>query len=403
MTTHLKLESAGVASVSLGDACRAPQRLFAQTQSAADARTAAADALANPVGFPALAQAVVPGDQIALALGEGLPDLTRLAAGLLDGLQGAGVEPSHVALVTTAEADHALLADALGGMLPADVTIVQHDPTDEQKLCFAGVTREDDQSLLINRTLFDADMAIPVSCVRGAQDRDHRGAYSGLYPAFADAACRKQFLKTADQRHTWWAERTEEAGWLIGAPLVVQVAPGPDDTVAEVVAGAPGEAAAEGAAAASRQWRCVADTQASLVIAVIGGPPERQTWDDLARALAAAERACAPGGAVALCSGLNARVGRSLAKLRDTGDAEAAIAKLAGDSYPDTWAAQRLAAALARGPVFLLSRLSDTVVEDLGMGAIGGAEELERLASRFDSVVLLQDAQRLELTTDTPA
>lgn len=403
MPTLLNLGRNGEPPVSLGDDCLLPKRVFARQPATQGARAAVAAALAEPVGFPPLSKSIVPGDRIAVALDEGIPNLIEVGAALIDSLTASGIQPAHVSLVTNSRGDEALLRSGVGGVLPTGVNVVRHDPTDENELCFAGVTREDDQSLLINRVLFDADLAIPVTIARPPTDRENRGAYNGLYPAFADAACRQEYLKTAWDRHDWWASRTEEAGWLIGAPFVVRVVPGPRGSLAAVVAGAPGEADVESQAAASRQWRCEADQQAGLVVATIAGDPDRQTWDDLARALAAADQVAAPGGAVAVVSEIGLPLGRSLARLRAEGDPEAALRKLAKDARTDTWAARQVAQALLRGPVFLKSRLADDLVEDLGLAPIASGAELERLASRFAPVALLEDAPHLELTTGATA
>ena len=49
---------------------------------------------------------------------------------------------------------------------------------------------------------------------------------------------------------------------------------------------------------------------------------------------------------------------------------------------------------MRRAHVYLLSRLDDNVVEQLGMAPVANAREIARLASRHESCVLLANAHR---------
>jgi hypothetical protein len=49
---------------------------------------------------------------------------------------------------------------------------------------------------------------------------------------------------------------------------------------------------------------------------------------------------------------------------------------------------------MQRGRVYLMSNLDEETVEDLGLGYISSVEEIDRLAQRCDSCILLADAHR---------
>ncbi|MCA9241297.1 MAG: hypothetical protein KDA37_13900 [Planctomycetales bacterium] len=387
----LKLDHPHATTIKLPGGCLVPQGGAAVI----DPRRAAAEALDAPLGFPPLSSAVVPGDRVAVALGESIPQLAAVAAGIADALHFAGVESFRTVLVTSNQADAALLEAARGDTLPTDIGVVRHDPTDENELCWAGVTRDDDQAVMINRALYEADLLLPVSCTRPPGDREHRGAYGGLYPAFSSAESMEEYRRTVSERHDWWSKRTDEVGWVLGAPLVVQVTPGEQGQVAAVAAGAPQEVCEEGQKTSRANWRRQPRLDADLVIATISGEGERQSWDDVARALLAAEAFTRPGAAVALCTSLRQPMGRSLARLRKEPDLETAARKLAKDAHADTWAAEQILRCLARGPLFLMSRLDPEAVEESGIGPIANGEELQRLADRFGAVAVLQDAQHV--------
>ncbi|TWT32183.1 hypothetical protein KOR34_39440 [Posidoniimonas corsicana] len=396
MPTVLQIEAPGGEPIELDRECVVPRRLDETLRPLAGdrARAAVTKALQQPLEFPPIADSIVPGDTVAVALGEGIPDVASVASGMLDAIVQAGVEPARITLVAAAKSDAKRVRQAVDEA----VAVVRHDPTDENELCYAGVTREDDVSLLLNRALFEADLTIPVSRASTPDDPANRGPYDGLYPAFFHIDSVRALRGSGDERPEWWRNRTNEAGWVIGAPLVVRVAPGEGDRVAGVYAGEPEAVEHESSQAARRAWVRIVEQDADLVIATVTGDPDRQTWDDVARALHAADRVAAPGAPVAICTALGQKIGKSLARLRGAGDMDQTLRRLAKDAHPDTHAARAIADALTRGPVFLMSRLGDDLVEDLGMAPIGGAAELQRLADRFDRVMLLEHAQHIEIT-----
>jgi hypothetical protein len=101
------------------------------------------------------------------------------------------------------------------------------------------------------------------------------------------------------------------------------------------------------------------------------------------------------GGAIALCTELDCPTGEALSQIVQFDDPGEALGEILKLRSPDAWAAAVLCRALARGSVFLLSRLGEETVEMLGVAHIASATELARLASRFDSCTLLEGAQHL--------
>src|SRR5262249_18529172 len=64
-----------------------------------DVRAATRQALEQPLGFPPLAQAVLPGDHVVLALDRDVPDPGPVLAGLFDCLVASGLSPSDITLL----------------------------------------------------------------------------------------------------------------------------------------------------------------------------------------------------------------------------------------------------------------------------------------------------------------
>lgn len=370
----------------------------------ADPRAAVCGALAEPIDFPPLAASLVPGDHVAIAVDETVPMVASVVHGAVDSLQAAGVALDAISIVTadspTREACRSELADMAAGEA---IRFVVHDPGDANDLCFVGVTRRG-EPLRISRAIYEADVVLPIGCARLVGLGGGHGVFDSLFPRFSCTETIARFRTPSgwDAPDSLTAARREadEAGWLLGVPSVMQVVPGLGGSVADVVAGEPRAVAQLTQQLCRRYWSLRAAQRASLVVATIAGGPQEQTWDNVARALAAAERLVADGGAVAICSELGCPPGKSLGRLVGSTDFEIVERKARCDHADDSWPAWQLARALQRGPVYLLSRLEADTVEDMGLAPVADVEELVRLAGRHESCIVLDDSQYTLVTVD---
>ncbi|MGI9458253.1 MAG: lactate racemase domain-containing protein [Aeoliella sp.] len=363
---------------------------------ALDVRAATREALAAPHGFPPFVQALVPGDLVAIALGEGVRCAADVVRGIVDVLEQAGSRRDSIIVVTGDQVDAERLLPQLSDLVDEGCRFVGHDPTNDQSLCFLAAV--DDKPLLVNRELFDADVVVPVGCARLADARDYRGPYDTIFPRFADIETIRQYAQgDALDSPTAIATRrrqTDQAGTQLAAPLVLQVVPGHGATVAAVVAGAPDAVEKVIADQCQSLWLQQVEQRANLVVATLAGGPEEQTWHNVARALFAASRvADEDSSAVAICTELNEPPGEALQELMSAGGDLERAGQLGDHQSPDAAASWELYKALCRGPVFFMSKLDDETVEDLGMAPIASADELARLVKRSGSCVTLDEAQ----------
>ena len=358
-----------------------------------DPLTAIEQSLAEPIEFPPLAQALVPDDRVAIAVGGSIPHVAEVLRGVVRAFEHAGIEPDAIDVVLAEAADEAALAGQLNG-----VRISVHDSNDAAQLCFAGLTTAG-RELRINRQLFDADFVLPLTCARHGNEPDSRGVFQGLFPRFADEETIRRFRQlegwTSAARKKELARETAEAGWLVGAPLVVEVVPDRGDRIAAILAGDPSAVSAAAQLACGNIWSSEYPNTASLVVAIVGGDVREQTWDNVARAFAAAAKVAGDQGAVAIVCNIDLPLGKSLGRLLRSDDRDAVARKLVGDSSDDNWCAWELLQALDRGPVYLLSRLDSEIVEELGVAPIADKEELARLIGRSTSCIVLEDAQHV--------
>lgn len=355
-------------------------------------------ALEEPLEFPPLSAATVPGDHVAITVDSDVPHVGEVVRRAIESLQRAGIESASISVVTTDADTRRRCREALpqgNGQAPR---FVLHDPDDTDNLCLVGLTKRR-QPLLINRTIFDADIVLPIGCARLGGS-----AYDFLFPSFSNAEAIDEFRTPANVSTAAEAAKrvkeSDEAGWLIGVMMTVQVVPGADESIAHVVAGEPQSVARRCEELYAEQWAMRSPQEVSLVIANISGSAKAQNWQNVGKALAAAESLLGDGGAVAICCNLDTPPGESLARLIGSDDLSKTQRKILYDRGEDSLPAWHLARALQRGPVYFLSQLDDETVEDLGLAPIASVEELVRLASRRESCIVIDDAQRTIISMD---
>lgn len=366
--------------------------------SLADPAAAVRLALAEPIDFPPLAAGIVPGDRFAIAVDRDVPGVASIVRGAVEAIVEAGIEPPDISIVTTDEITLQLCRDELSNLDPAPQFLV-HDPSDEQNLCVIGMTKHG-QEMRVNRAIFEAEVVLPIACTRVKG----RGAYGSLYPAFSNAEAVAKYRTPAMQKDVapikGKKSEADEVGWMIGPSMVVQVVPATNNTVGHVLAGEPQAVAREARKLCRERWSLRSPQQVSLLIATVTGGPAAQTWANIGRALAVAERIVGEDGAVAICSNLEESPGQSLGRLIGSDDLSATQRKISHDHAADSLTAWHLSRALQRGPVYFLGQLAAETVEDLGLAPIEGVEDLVRLASRHESFTVVGDAQHAVVKVD---
>ncbi|QDT72253.1 lactate racemase domain-containing protein [Lacipirellula limnantheis] len=365
-----------------------------------DPATGVRNALAAPLNFPPLIAATAPGDVVAIALAGDVPRGNAVVRGAVEALLEAGVAPAMITIVSQQKIEaREDLENELAALDADGVKFEVHDPDDEQGIAMVGVNSAK-EPLRLNRTLAEADLVLPVSAQRlpaGGQREESK--FAGLFPRFSnrDTAARVRLESGNESAKVQKRLRAEadEAGWLLGVQMTVSVVPGGNGGVAAVLAGDPDEVSRTGNELTREIWERTAAEPGDLVIAAVAGDEREQTWDNLARAVAAASLVVAPGGAIAVCSELDAKPTGPLLRLREAVDFGEVQRELARDEANEAHPALVLAKALEEGPVYLRSKLPSELVESLGMTAIESDAELARLSAGREHCIIIEEAQRL--------
>lgn len=367
-----------------------------------DPCAATRQALSEPLEFPALARAMAPGDRIVLAIDAGLPQPGVLLSALADYLVEAGADAEHLTVLTTKLSSDPHGEELLQQLPPqwrSSLRLEIHDPTAKTQLSLLGQAH-DGRPIYLNRTLLDADLVVPLGCLRSASAIGYYGRYGGLFPAFADEKTLQRYRKprgAEKRREAAEAQRREidEIGWMIGSQFTVQVVPGGGESLLGVWAGATEKVFERGERQFAEAWDFRVARRASLVIACVSGRQGLQNWENVARALANAARVVSEGGAIALVTQLNAAPGAAVASLSQTEDWQAALRRIRRDCPPDALEAAELIDAADRARIYLLSQLEETTVEELGLAPVSCVAELARLAQRHESCIVLANAQHV--------
>lgn len=364
----------------------------------ADVRAAVAEALGSPLNFPPLAQTIIPGDRIVLTLAEALPQAAAIVAAVIESIFEAGGAASQLTVLVGgwAAGDPQQLVSQVPAAAARDVTVVLHDPEDRKQLSYLATSSEN-KAIYVNRVIFDADMILPIGAFHLEDTPGYFGVRAGIFPAFSDARSQERYRSPAACASPVQRERlcrqADEVSWLLGVLFTLQVVPGAGGDILHVLGGEPDAVIKRGRALCREAWSYEVPRRASLVVVGIDGDSAQQTWDNVGRALAAARGAVAEEGAIALCTDLEVRPGPAMQQLAAADDVDRALREIGKQRLADAVPTAELARALEHVKVYLLSRLDEAVVEDLGIAPVTAAEQISRLAERHSSCILLGNGQ----------
>jgi hypothetical protein len=352
-----------------------------------------AAALAEPLDYPALAAATVPGDKVVLAVEPGLPQVESVVAGVIYYLVESGTQPRDISLVVGSNLRSPLAL--VPKPIRQDLRVVLHNPADRENLQYLAADK-DARPIYLNRTLCDADLTLPITIARLSDSFGYIGGYSGLFPTFADLETQQRFQAASTTDHSTHQRKrrqeADDAAWLLGVHFLLQVVPGQGDRLLHVQAGQAKAVMQHAHQLNDAAWLHPLSQKSSFGIAAIEGGDDQQTWENLARALAAAMQMVADGGAIALATDISTRPGHALARLAGAHQGEELRHDIEREHSPDTHAAAILAEARERFDIYLLSGLDSPLVEDIGLGYVEDPAQLTRLAAKHRSVALLGSA-----------
>lgn len=366
--------------------------------------------LQHPLEFPALRQALVPGDKVVLVLDRHVPSAAEVIAGVWKELLSAGVGPEDVQILQPISLTEIRPSDPRRLLPEAVRNVVSwklHDPTNDQEIGYLA-SSADGERIYLAREVLNADFVLPISRLGFDPVQGRRSAMCSFYPGLSNTAA---FAKSRGQGHSELGpdderplgQRIQEIGWLLGIQFAVQVMPSNGHGgAAGFLAGNPEVVAQQGRTLLDSSWRIRFDQRGETVLLSIPGNVDDATdWDQLGAALEAASRLVVREGRIIVLSDLAAEPGPGIQLLKSCRSAKAALQPLRKESPPDLVAASQIAAAADWASVYLLSKVPSTVIEETFMTPLESEAEVSRLLKTCDGCMVLAGAQHVY--TEAPA
>lgn len=366
--------------------------LGCRAEAYSDVAQAVRDSLAQPLGLDSLSQLTVEGDEVVLAVADGLPCMEQIVEGMVESLIDAGTDPDNVTVLLSENYRSQL--DGLRLRSAEPVHWVCHNPDQEEEMSYLATTDEG-RSIFLNRLLTNADLVIPLGCFRTGAVYDHFGVHTPVFPTFTNRETMAEFgkVKSADSRGRHHKRHISEAnriGWLLGIAFSIQVIPGRAGQIVEVIAGEVDQVRHEALRSYRQTWHHQIPGQASLVISIMDDQSEVTDWSELVQAIADMMILVEPDGAIVILTNFAAEPGPALHALINAQDPDETLQAIRDSKLEDAATTLRLAELIQNRKIYLMSGLDEQTVEDLRMTPIASENEIVRLSKRFPSALVLE-------------
>lgn len=361
--------------------------------------------LAAPRDFPPLNQALVPGDQIVIAVGPDVPQAATLVAAVVKYLLAYDVNAEQICVLQTLA--HEQSGISLTGECPESIreqlTIVTHHPQQREELGYLAADEAGEQ-ILFHRRLIEADLIIPILSA-DLTDATADGTGHGLYPIFADEKAQQRFhqppaetsksrRKTGSRTNEPVHLSAESPEWLLGVLFGVQVVAGGKDEILQILAGSTGVIRRDAARLQLAAWQVSFDQPVETLITTVASP-QPLSWEEAARVTARLLPLVKTDGSLLLCAELQSELPPALQQWAASGLQDELLEEMRRADYPGWNIAVTLSAAREHARLYLLSNLAAPAVEDLGWTPLKTREEVTRLLEQSDTACLLHNADRV--------
>ncbi len=354
-----------------------------------------AKALDEPIDFPPLPLALIDDDHIAIAIEDGVPDANAIALAAVRYLVQHGTRQAMISIVLGSDNQDwrdRLVSELLSQEF-GDVKVVKHEPTHHDSHGYIAASESADP-IYIQRDLVEADVVIPIYCIRTPDSPSASDKY-GISPSFADASTQHRWnLAWLDDNahHMHLQEKlSHEIGWLMGVQFAIAVVPACDGSVSSILGGSPDPVFRQ-ASELIRPADAEKSAEYALAVAFIEGDWTQQSWMNIARASAHADMQLDAQGSIVICSDV-ASLSSGILQLGSDESEEKLQRQLLQSDLEDAFAAAVLSSIKSRRSIYLLSKLKSSQVESLGLAFIESPADIERLCRESSSFCVMRSSQ----------
>ncbi|MEX0701244.1 MAG: lactate racemase domain-containing protein [Planctomycetales bacterium] len=357
-------------------------------------------ALARPLDFPAMEQAVVPGDVVCVALDQATPEAAAIVSELWRVFEMRGVSPDALRIVQPpTRRGHAAPdpREALPADVRREVSWTIHDPEARSQQAYLASVASGER-IYLAREVIDADFLVSVGPLAFDPLLGYRGTNSVYFPGLSSG---KAVGRARGQGHVELGPDDErplrqlidEIAWLLGVMFTVQVVPARGAGAARVLAGAPDSVLQLGKHYLAADWLIELESRPEMVVAAIDADAGGHHWGQVGAALDAARNLVAREGKIVLLSEISELPDGGMGILAASESPADAFGPLREAAPPDLVEATQLCNALEWADVYFLSRLESDRVDDLFMVPLADEREVARLLGRDESCAVLESAQ----------
>jgi len=355
--------------------------------------------LAEPVDFPPLELAVVPGDRVVIALDRHTVGAAEIIAAVWSVFEKRSIRPADVTILQPASWKLGQLPDprvALPKSVRDAVRWTIHDATDKKRESFLANSANGER-IYLDREVVDADFVLPIGTVCFDPLLGFRSAGSAIFPGLSNI---DSMAKARGQDHTELRpeddrplrQLQDEVAWLLGVQFGIHVLPGSGGQPAGVICGAMEPTTTAARNWLKQNWFVEQPQRSEIVVAALDADASGTTWEQLGVALQTTRNLVQRGGKIVLLTNLVSEPTEGFRFLQQCESPREALKPLRLESPPDLIPASRLASAVDWATVYLISGLKPDIVESLYMTPLAPTEAA-RLLGREGSCVLLESAQ----------
>lgn len=372
--------------------------LRAESAAACELRQAVFEALTHPLGYPALANASVPGDVVLFVLSRDVGDFLPVVEGIVAHATEAGLTDRTFQFLLPKGTLGPVVEQLNSAVAPLGDTaeVIVHQPEDQKANSFLTSTQEN-RAIILNRHLCDADLVIPVDVARSKEGFGYFGPYSSIFPTFSDIDSQKRWnsplFVTRPQRRKRRIEEVDEIRQLLGLVYNCLLIPALGGSYSAAVFGEAGHVEAEAARLLHDTWEPYLPDLAGVVIALITGGQAGQTWENAARALANVENLVRPDGAIILATEIRTRPGVAMSQMAESLELTDFESQMRKSRHEDAAIALQFARTLAQCKVYIRSLLPEGVIDDLDLIPVESDDECRKICEHYRDVVIVHDAQ----------
>ncbi len=349
-------------------------------------------ALADPIDHPALSDSIFPGDRVAILVQNGLPAALETLQSLVRVLEKTNIETENVLVVVPQSMAKTFELTELKAADPDTKTPVvwrmrsdlsesplqfETHAADNEDCASYLAANEEGRPVYVNRSLCDSDVVLPLSCMSPMRKQS-----DCLYPEFSTDETRDRYRKKEDTLNQRVAE-AELANDSLGLFFSIELICRPGEIVDDIVCGSRIQARQIANKRLGELWQLDSQDDSDVVVTTVESVGESTSWENIVRAVRIAA-VMVEDGPIVVWSELSQKPTSKIKK--------ACAAQFEGsipDSLPDNL--QHFASILCERPVYLKSRLSQNVTEELGLGHIESIESAQRILGSFSNPFLIRD------------